>query len=256
MSTERDADLRPSQRALELAPSLASAYLQRMGETSWPQYARSAMITGALQRRRGVSGLALRRAAYPLLFASARRPVIAEDVVIRGPRRIHLGEGVLLEQRVILDAKSRRGDGIQLGDRVMMRAATLVDTGYDGYVHVGARTEIGTGCELRGLGGITIGERCLFAHNVIVISSEHVLDDPDMAITDQGNRLAPVTIGDGVWLGANVVVLGGVAIGRGAVIGANSVVRADIPPGAIAAGAPARVLRQRPGWSGPMVVTS
>jgi acetyltransferase-like isoleucine patch superfamily enzyme len=54
----------------------------------------------------------------------------------------------------------------------------------------------------------------------------------------------PVTIGDNVWLGANAVVTSGVTIGRRAVIGANSVVLEDVPAFAIAAGAPARVLKQ------------
>ena len=52
--------------------------------------------------------------------------------------------------------------------------------------------------------------------------------------------------GDGAWLAQNVVVLSGVTIGAGAVVGANSVVRDDIPPGAVAVGAPARVVRRGP----------
>ena len=57
-------------------------------------------------------------------------------------------------------------------------------------------------------------------------------------------RVAPVEIGDGAWLGQNVVVGPGVRIGRGAVVGSNSVVLKDIPDRCVAAGAPARVLRQ------------
>jgi acetyltransferase-like isoleucine patch superfamily enzyme len=56
----------------------------------------------------------------------------------------------------------------------------------------------------------------------------------------------PVTLGDNVWLGANVVVTSGVTIGRRAVIGANSVVTDDVPAFAVAAGAPARVLKHIP----------
>jgi acetyltransferase-like isoleucine patch superfamily enzyme len=52
-----------------------------------------------------------------------------------------------------------------------------------------------------------------------------------------------VNIEDGSWLGQNVVVLPGVTIGAGAVVAANSVVREDVPPGSVAAGAPARVVR-------------
>jgi acetyltransferase-like isoleucine patch superfamily enzyme len=54
----------------------------------------------------------------------------------------------------------------------------------------------------------------------------------------------PTRIGDNVWMGANVVVTSGVTIGERAVIGANSVVTTDVPPFTIAAGAPARAVRE------------
>jgi len=55
----------------------------------------------------------------------------------------------------------------------------------------------------------------------------------------------PAKIGNDVWIGGNVVILTGVSVGDGAIVGANSVVTKDIPPYAIVAGAPARVLRKR-----------
>jgi acetyltransferase-like isoleucine patch superfamily enzyme len=55
-----------------------------------------------------------------------------------------------------------------------------------------------------------------------------------------------IEIGDGAWLAARVTVLPGARIGRGAVIAAGSVVAGDIPPGAVAGGIPARVLRASP----------
>ena len=62
---------------------------------------------------------------------------------------------------------------------------------------------------------------------------------------DQGvDKIAPIVIGDGAWLGENVVVCPGVHIGRGAVVGANSVVVRDVPARAVAVGAPAVVVRQ------------
>ena len=54
----------------------------------------------------------------------------------------------------------------------------------------------------------------------------------------------PTRVGDNVWCGANVVITSGVTIGRRSVIGANSVVTTDLPPYSIAAGAPAKVLRE------------
>jgi acetyltransferase-like isoleucine patch superfamily enzyme len=82
------------------------------------------------------------------------------------------------------------------------------------------------------------------ARNVYIADHRHAFDDPGRAILDQGiEQLEPIEIGDGAWLGQNVVVGPGVRIGRGAVIGANSVVLADVPDRTVAVGAPARVVR-------------
>jgi acetyltransferase-like isoleucine patch superfamily enzyme len=55
-----------------------------------------------------------------------------------------------------------------------------------------------------------------------------------------------VVIGDDVWLGVRVVVTAGVTIGEGCIVGAGAVVTKDLPPNAIAAGVPARVIGERP----------
>ena len=69
--------------------------------------------------------------------------------------------------------------------------------------------------------------------------------------TDSATRLSgleygkPITLGDKCWLGAGVIVCPGVTIGDGAIIGANSIVTKDVPPNCIAAGIPAKVIRER-----------
>ena len=62
---------------------------------------------------------------------------------------------------------------------------------------------------------------------------------------EQGLSEAPIVIEDDVWIGCHSVILMGVTIGKGAVIGANSLVNQDIPPFAIAAGSPAKIIRSR-----------
>ena len=64
-------------------------------------------------------------------------------------------------------------------------------------------------------------------------------------IFDAGRSEAPVVIEKDVWLGANVMVLPGVRIGEGAVVGAGSVVTRSIPAMTMAAGNPARIIRER-----------
>jgi serine O-acetyltransferase len=98
------------------------------------------------------------------------------------------------------------------------------------------RAEIGGGCVIAHgiglvIGGRTvIGEDCTLLHGVTL--GEVRFDELDCP-----------RVGDRVTLGAGVIVLGGITIGDDAVIGAGAVVLADIPPGAAAAGVPARVIR-------------
>lgn len=66
----------------------------------------------------------------------------------------------------------------------------------------------------------------------------------DAKMRAEGLEIAlPITVGDDVWIGANVTVLPGVTIGSNTVIGAGSVVTKDIPSGVIAFGNPCRVIR-------------
>ncbi|MGZ4171241.1 MAG: acyltransferase, partial [Solirubrobacteraceae bacterium] len=95
---------------------------------------------------------------------------------------------------------------------------------------------------------LRIGRGVLTARGIYIADHTHEFTDPQTPVREQGlTQVAPVEIGDGAWLGENVVVRPGVRIGRGAVVGANSVVTADVPDGGVAVGAPARVVRVRDG---------
>lgn len=116
----------------------------------------------------------------------------------------------------------------------------------------GARIEVGPGAQLSGTSitarstVISIGRQVLLAPNCIIVDSDfHAHWPPEARATEpgmEGDR--PVTIGDYAWIGLNCIILKGVTIGEGAIIGAGSVVTRDVPPRSLAAGSPARVLRQ------------
>jgi lipopolysaccharide O-acetyltransferase len=109
---------------------------------------------------------------------------------------------------------------------------------------IGDGTSVAGGCVLSAAWSVRLGQKVLLARNVYVSDHVHAFRDLERAVLEQGvDRVEPVEIGDGAWLGQNVVVCPGVSIGRGAVIGANSVVREDVPDYAVAVGAPARVVR-------------
>ena len=112
-------------------------------------------------------------------------------------------------------------------------------------VRIGEGTFLNIGVMVASVGLVEIGSHCMLANGCFVTDGNHRYDDPDRPITWQGfNTKGPTRIGDNVWCGANVVVTSGVTIGERCVIGANSVVTTDVPPWSIAAGAPARVVRQ------------
>ncbi len=111
-------------------------------------------------------------------------------------------------------------------------------------VAIGSHCRFGQGVFITGGGGVRIGERVSIGPDVKIWSVNHRFEDPDVPIQLQGWDRKPVCIEDDVWLAANVFVMPGITIGRGAVVSACSVVHKSIPPYALVAGNPARVV----GW--------
>ena len=116
-------------------------------------------------------------------------------------------------------------------------------------VRVGRGTYIGHHCLFDTWAPVVIGERCAIAMQVSFVTSSHELGGPQRragAMTAQ-----PVTVGDGVWIGARATVLPGVTIGDGAVVAAGAVVTEDCEPHTLYAGVPARPVRSLGTGSGP-----
>jgi acetyltransferase-like isoleucine patch superfamily enzyme len=135
--------------------------------------------------------------------------------------------------------------------RLRIGADTLLEPGCWITMAPAAEIAIGEGCFLNrntmlaAQERIEIGDHVMFANGCFVGDADHRYDDPDKPVTYQGFvARGPVKIGSNCWFGVNCVVTGGVEIGERCVIGSNSVVTRSIPPGTIAAGAPAKSLRE------------
>ncbi|WP_240632253.1 MULTISPECIES: sugar O-acetyltransferase [Cryobacterium] len=113
---------------------------------------------------------------------------------------------------------------------------------YGSRLHVGANTFINADFLALGGGEITIGANVLVGPSARLYTPTHAVDVAERRAGFE--RVSPITIEDDVWLGGNVVVCPGVTIGAGSIIGAGSVVTKDVPAGVIAAGNPARVVRE------------
>ena len=121
----------------------------------------------------------------------------------------------------------------------------LASLRFTDHVVVGPLATIGPYCAVWGgyEATTTVGAGALLAPGVVVVAGNHRIDGPGW-IRDLGFDEHDATIGDGAWVGANATVVG-CRVGEGAVIAANSVVLEDIPDRAVAAGAPAQVVRLR-----------
>lgn len=159
--------------------------------------------------------------------------------------------GVVLDPSAILGPGAALRPG-QRGSRGRLRvgAGCVLETGvlldaWGGSIAVGANVFLGPYSVVYGHGGVEIGDDTLIAMHCRILSSNHAIPPVGTPIRSQPDELRPTRLGRDVWLGAGVTVLGGVTIGDGCIVGAGSVVTSDLPPGSIAVGVPAQVVRRR-----------
>jgi acetyltransferase-like isoleucine patch superfamily enzyme/acyl carrier protein len=176
------------------------------------------------------SGVRLRDKLFSLGYAGSFHSFGAHTVIqmparIDHPERMSIGGGGFIGGGSWLHVLPGHGDGvaIEIGDGISVTGS----------------------CVLSAVSSIRIGKDVSFARNVYISDHTHVYDEAGVPVLAQGiTDPKPVEIGDGAWLGENVMVFPGVRIGRGAVVGGNSIVSADIPDYSLALGAPARVVRR------------
>ena len=111
-----------------------------------------------------------------------------------------------------------------------------------GDVSIGHHTRVGLHNTI--IGPVSIGNYVNLAQGITVTALNHNFSDPDKRIDEQGVSTKPVTIGNDIWIGANAVILPGVSIGDHSVIAAGAVVTKNVPPHSLAAGVPAKIIKQ------------
>ncbi|MBI5105954.1 MAG: acyltransferase [Solirubrobacterales bacterium] len=158
------------------------------------------------------------------------------------PERVHLGRDVHLGDHAWLALVVRREVQVTQG-------GALAPEEHDPHLTIGDRTRFGRDLTVACLGDVTIGADVVGGDRILLGDTYHGYRDPDMPISRQPMEPArPLEIGDGAWLGNDVVVNPGVRIGAGAVVEHRAVVTRDVPPRAFVAGNPARVVRR---WGPP-----
>lgn len=147
---------------------------------------------------------------------------------LRGRQFIKIGNGTIFERDLQLTA-------LQSGDT-------------QPHIIIGDHCLFRRGAHITAINSIRIGNNLLTGTNVLITDNAHGNTDYETLKTSPRTRVnigrGEVNIGDNVWIGNNVCILPGVSIGDGVVIGANSIVTHDIPAYSIAAGIPAKVIKE------------
>ncbi len=142
------------------------------------------------------------------------------DVTVLGTRNVKIGE------------KSRIGD------------LTEFTTNNGGIIRVGREVRLNRGATICAYTEVAIGDFTMVGEFVSIRDANHGIARGEL-VCSQPHDAKPIHIGSDVWVGRGACILPGVTIGDGAIIGANSIVTKDVPANCIAAGIPAKVIRER-----------
>jgi acetyltransferase-like isoleucine patch superfamily enzyme len=218
-----------------------------VGRPGWRALVRHEFVTLVSQSVPGALGLALRKVLYPLLLGACGRGVVfGQNVVLRHPGKIRIGDNVVIDDNCLLDAKGDGNSGIAIGSGAFVGRNTILSC-KNGDIVLGDRANIGFNCEVFSASRVTLGPDTLLAAYCYIVGGDHDFSDPSKAVLAQGRTSAGVEIGAGVWMGAGAKVLDGVTVGAHAIIGAQAVVKDSVPEHAIAVGIPAKVIGRRQG---------
>ena len=216
-----------------------------VGKPGWDALLKHELVVLLSQSVPGALGLVLRRTLYPLLLgACGRNVVFGQNVVLRHPHKIHIGDNVVIDDNCLIDAKGESNAGIRLASGVFIGRNTILSC-KNGDIDLAEGANVGFNCEIFSASHVRIGRNALIAAYCYLIGGDQDFSDASRPVIEQARKSAGITVGDGAWLGAGAKVLDGVEIGANAVIGAGAVVRESVPERATAVGVPARVVGTR-----------
>jgi acetyltransferase-like isoleucine patch superfamily enzyme len=221
-----------------------------IGRGSWLTLMKYEVIILLCSTIPGALGLVLRKALYPrLLKKCGRNVVFGANIVLRHPKKIIIGDNVVIDDNCLLDAKGDTNAGITIGSGVFIGRNTILHC-KNGDIVLGDDVNIGFNCDIASSDRVEIGRKVLIAAYSYIVGGGHDFSRSDTSVMDQKRTAKGIFIGPEAWIGAGVIVQDGCNIGEGTIVGAGAVVTESLPDKVVAVGLPARVLRAREGGGG------
>ena len=151
----------------------------------------------------------------------------------------HRGRHSVIHHSARMDTPPYRK--FSLGDYSVIESYACINNAV-GDVMIGDHTRIGLHNTI--IGPVIIGSHVNLAQGITVTALNHIFENSEKRIDEQGVSTSAVVIEDDIWIGANAVILPGVTIGHHSVVAAGAVVTKDVPPHSLVAGVPAKVIKQ------------
>jgi acetyltransferase-like isoleucine patch superfamily enzyme len=216
-----------------------------IGRPGWGALIKYELIT-LLTYLPGAAGLLLRSKLYPLLLGRCGRGVVFGcGVVLRHPHKIVIGDQVVIDDNCVLDAKGQTNRGIEIGNGVFIGRNTILSC-KNGDVVLQDGANLGFNCEIFSGGAtVVVGKNVMLAAYSYLIGGGHEASSTEVSPLEQARTATGITVGDGAWLGAGVLVLDGCDLGEQSIVGAGAVVTKPVDSFAVVAGVPARFVRSR-----------
>ena len=167
-------------------------------------------------------------------------PHIAINARIKNDKTIIIKNNLTIEENVLL--KNRNGF-IELDNKVYIRRFSKIQN-LNGSITIGSNTMTNEFTIIQSNeGSISIGNDVRIAPYVKIFAENHIFDNKDIPIHQQGLSSKGITIGNNVWIGTGSIILDGVVIGDNVVIGAGSVVTKSFKSNQVIAGNPAKFIK-------------
>ena len=204
------------------------------------------ILTGFLAPLPGALGLMLRGVFFKSLLGKVGSNVVfGRNITLRHPEKIHLGDNVIIDDYVVLDAKGEDNKGIFIGSNVTIGRNSIISC-KNGDLNIGDNVIIGSNSYIQSGRRLNIGKNVgIGAYCFIIGGGEHKINRTDIPMLAQGQIIKDITIEDNAMIGTGTKIKGGVTIGRDTFIGAGAMVTKSIPEFSIAVGVPAKVVRKR-----------
>jgi len=132
--------------------------------------------------------------------------------------------------------------GSKIGHKSIIHANVMIYNPHN--LEIGNNSFIGSNSEIFNYSKISIGDNVDIGTQLYVNTNNHLFENNELPINEQGGTSKAITIGSNVWIGARVTILSGVRIGDKVVIGAGAVVTKNLEGGYVYAGVPAKKIKK------------